>query len=64
MADGKGAGVCSSHVLLNSEGNDEVSFCKMCKEYEVQLKELLDELSSIQLINKHLKRTAFAYDRV
>jgi hypothetical protein len=29
MADVEGSGTCSSHVLVNSEGDNDVTMCKM-----------------------------------
>ena len=55
MADGEGTSVSSSHEFMKNEGKD-VSMCKMCTEYETQLKEALDELSSIQMVNKLLQK--------
>jgi len=34
---------------------NKASLCQMCKEYEIQLKEALDELSSILMVNKLLQ---------
>jgi len=35
---------------------NKASVCQMCKEYEIQLKEELDELSSILMVNKLLQK--------
>ena len=42
---------CSSRVFMNSEVKSKASICEMCKEYEIQLQETLDELSSILMVN-------------
>jgi lysophospholipase L1-like esterase len=47
---------CSSHISVNSMGNSDITYCKNCMEYEIQLKEALDELSSTQMINKLLQK--------
>jgi hypothetical protein len=52
MADIEVNGECSSHNLVKIKGNNEVTICKRCREYEIQLKEALDELISVQMINK------------
>ena len=39
---------------MNSTGNSDITFCKSCMEYEMQLKEALDKLTSTQMINKLL----------
>ena len=56
MAAVEGSGACSSHVSVNNEGTNEVTVCKMCKEYENQLKEALEELNMIQMVNKLLQK--------
>ena len=50
MAEGNNAGVCSSYVQLDNEGYGEFNMCERCKGYELQLKEALEELSSLQLV--------------
>jgi hypothetical protein len=45
---------------MKNEGKDNVSMCKMCTEYETQLKEALDELSSIQMVNKLLQKELYS----
>ena len=45
---------CQSHISVNSTGNSDTTYCKNCMEYEIQLKEALDELTSTQMINKLL----------
>jgi hypothetical protein len=51
MADKAVSSECSSHISVNSEGNSVISNCKNCRDYEIQLKEALDELTSTQMIN-------------
>jgi hypothetical protein len=45
-----------SRVSTNSEVKSNVLVCEMCKEYEFQLNETLDELNSIIMINKLLQK--------
>jgi hypothetical protein len=61
MAEVNNAGVCSSHVQLINEGNSVFNMCERCKEYEFQLKETLDELSSLQLVNKLLQKELLSH---
>ena len=46
---------CSS-ILVNSEVNNEVHTCSRCKDYEKLLKETLDEIKSVQIINRLLQK--------
>jgi hypothetical protein len=48
-------------MSVNSKGNNEVSTCKTCRNYEKLLKEALDELNSVQTINRLLKNELLAY---
>jgi hypothetical protein len=41
---------------MKSEGANDVSTCQRCRNYEVLLKEALDELNSIQTINRLLQK--------
>ena len=41
---------------MNSNGDTEVSNCIKCSVYENQLREALEELSSLELINKLLQK--------
>jgi len=61
MADGEVSSECPSHISLNSKGNSDITYCKNCKEYEMQLKEALDELTSRQMINKLLQKQLLSY---
>ena len=56
MAHTKDEITCSSRVFMNSEVKSKASICEMCKEYEIQLQETLDELSSILMVNKLLQK--------
>jgi hypothetical protein len=58
---GQRSSECSSHISVNSKGNSVVTNCKNCREYEMQLKEALDELNSTQMINKLLQRELLSY---
>ena len=55
------SGICSAHKFVNSNGDTEVSNCIKCSVYENQLREALEELSSLKLINKLLQKEVFAY---
>jgi hypothetical protein len=61
MADKKVSGECFSHNSVENKGNDAVTNCKRCKEYEAQLKEALDELTSARIINKLLQKELLSY---
>jgi hypothetical protein len=41
---------------MNNTGTSEITNCKNCKEYEVQLREALEELTSTQMINNLLHK--------
>jgi hypothetical protein len=56
MADVVTSSVCSSQFLMNSESGNDVNTCQMCKNYEALLKEALEELNSIQTINRLLQK--------
>jgi hypothetical protein len=60
MANKEVSGECSSRISVNSKSND-VTICKRCKEYEIQLKEAQDELISIRMINKFLQKELLSY---
>ena len=61
MADGEVSSECSSHILVNSKVNSDINYSKNCKEYERQLKEALDELTSTQVTNKLLQKELLSY---
>jgi len=52
---------CCSNILVNSKRNNEVSTSKMCKNYEKPLNEALDELNSVQTINRLLQNELLTY---
>ena len=56
MADAVDSGICSAQKFVNSNGDTEVSNCIKCSVYENQLREALEELSSLKLINKLLQK--------
>ena len=56
MADALDSGICCAHNFVDSNGDNEVSSCIKCSVYESQLREALDELGSLKLVNKLLKR--------
>ena len=45
-----------SSILVNSEVNNEVNTCSRCKDYKKLLKETLDEIKSVQIINRLLQK--------
>ena len=61
MADIVCDGACCPNILVNNKGDNEVSTCKMCRNYEKLLKEALDELNSIQTINRLLQKELLTY---
>jgi hypothetical protein len=61
QAEAVSSAVCSAHNFVNSIENTEVSNCIKCSVYEIQLREALEELSSLKLINKLLQKELFAY---
>jgi len=61
MADVKVSGECSSHISVKNKGNNDVAICKKCSEYETRLKEALDELISIRMINELLQKELLTY---
>jgi hypothetical protein len=52
---------CSSHILMKNKGDKGVYNCKSCREYEVQLKEALDEPNTAEMINKLLQKEMLPY---
>jgi hypothetical protein len=61
MADALNSGICHAHKLVDNNVDKEVSICIKCSEYESQLKEAFDELSSLKLVNKLLQKEVLAY---
>jgi len=61
MADIEFSGESSSHISAKSKGNNNMTTCKKCSEYEIQLKDALDELISIRMINQLLQNELFTY---
>jgi hypothetical protein len=55
MADVEVSGECCSHISVKSKGANDVTICKRCREYEIKLKEALDELISVRMINRLLQ---------
>jgi hypothetical protein len=56
MADVDTSRECLSRILTESKGNNEATICKKCSEYEVQLKDALEETISIRMINELLQK--------
>jgi len=50
MAATKSSSIASSSTFLNRSGNKDDLVCERCRDREIQLKEVLDELSSAQVI--------------
>ena len=61
MADTVNSGIGCAHNFVDSCGVNEILNCKKCSEYESQLRETLDELSSQKLVNKLLQKEVSAY---
>ena len=61
MADHKYCSV-SSKILLQSSGKKEEHQCKSCHDHETQLKEVLDELNSAQMIINILQKELLSYN--
>jgi hypothetical protein len=55
MADGLEYSGSSSHILSKSKGNSDIQSCVKCLEWEMRLKEIIDELSSAQVITDLLR---------
>jgi hypothetical protein len=60
MADVVCESVCYSDTLVSSQGDNEMSACKMCRNYENLLKEALDEINSVHTINRLLQKELLA----
>jgi hypothetical protein len=50
MTDSGNCSEFSSYILVKSKGGNDEAICKSCRDYEIQLKEALDELSLAQTI--------------
>ena len=61
MADAVNSCIGCAHNFVDSCGVNEISNCKKCSEYESQLREALNELSSLKLVNKLLQKEVLAY---
>jgi hypothetical protein len=61
MAEVEVSGECCSHISAKSRGNNDVTICEKCSEYETQLNEAVDELISIRMINELLQKELFTY---
>jgi len=61
MADRLVGVECSAHISAKSKRNSDVIVCKRCSEWEAQLKEALDELASIRMINELLQKELFTH---
>ena len=61
MADALNSGMCRGHKFVNRCSENEVSSCAKCSEYESQLREALDELSSLKLVNKLPQKEVLTY---
>ena len=56
MAESKCSRAASSSLLLNGTGNKEEIVCERCCDREFQLKEVLNEISSAQMIINILQK--------
>ena len=61
MADSLGTSVHLRRVFTNNEVEGNEIKCEMCKDYESHLKEVLEELNSIIMINKLLQKDLSSY---
>ena len=61
MADVLNSSICRAHNSVDDYGENEVFICTKCSEYGTQLRETLDELSSLKLVNKLLQKEVLAY---
>jgi hypothetical protein len=61
MTDALDSGICRAHKIVDNNGDKDVSIGIKCSEYESQLKEALDDLSSLKLVNKLLQKEVLAY---
>jgi len=61
MADALHSDLCRGHKIVNRYGENEISSWIKCGEYENQLREALDELSSLKLVNKFLQKEVLTY---
>jgi hypothetical protein len=50
MADSASCGDAASHIFVKNKGDDDSSKCVSCKDYEIQLKEVLNKLGLAHLI--------------
>jgi hypothetical protein len=55
MADSASCGDTASHIFVKNKSDNDMSNCVSCKDYEIQLKEALNELSSAHLIIRLLQ---------
>ena len=56
MAASEATGECFSQVSVNSGVNSDVTVCNKCREVEIRLKEALEELTSLRVINDLLQK--------
>ena len=56
MAESELTRECYSHISVNISDNSGVSVCNKCVEYETLLKEALNELTSLRMINDLLQK--------
>ena len=61
MADALDSDICRAHNLVDNIGDNEVYICIKYSEYESQLREALDEISSLKLVNKLLQKEVLAF---
>ena len=60
MADALNSSICIAHNFVDNYGESEVFKCTKCSDYESQLREALDELSPLKLVNKLLQKEVLA----
>jgi len=64
MAESKCSRAASSSLLLNGTGNKEEIVCERCCDREIQLKEVLNELSSAQMIIDILQKELLLFKTI
>ena len=61
MADALDSSICSAHKFVDNYSENEVFNCTKCNDNESQLRETLDELNLLKLVNKLLQKEVLAY---
>jgi hypothetical protein len=51
----------TNYISVESKGNNDVTICKRCRDYEIQLNKALNELISIWMVNELLWKELLSY---